>query len=749
MIKNLLLSSALFMSLSSTTTFGQAPVDNPYRTRYNPSILHWTDSLKWTSVTNATTVTGLVVGAGKQVDSTAMQSLMNQISGQGGGVVYFSADTFRFAFDLVIPTGIILRGANPMVLNALDDNYKPATVFEFPKYMPIFTGNGTPNTTAFKSIKGKENAGKIALVNLDINRAHIGFHPENWTDAPGINTKWPVDINYNILAFGLRSNNVAIPSPQVPALASGTQGMPGFEPAQEPWQRFVWRFTSNIGFYVSRNGVVANCRVNDATTDSYNQPDYKIRAATNVNCFAAGQSKLNADGSDAKFEYTDHIGIDLNRAKINKDGAGSGAGPNGKYGIYGFVSYATPTSEPELFAPGNEIRDCYVYKTRRVGIIAAGNGLVVDNNIVRDKSGKIAFIRPDGSGCETNNSATHENRGMDVSGWNIQATRNDIEVQKHKIGGPSGYPTIDGEGILVQECCGGTSVKDYIFKFNKLTQASSGYIGLWKMRTMYNVHIDSNDLGCKNIFLTANTNGANFSLFNSTITGNTNLKDIEANASTGGNNFVVSNNSFCGTGNIQVPGFAIVTNNPGGTVVPGAGGILAVPTISVLLPTENELFVRNSAVLISLQATATDSVRYFVNSTLMTPYQVGSISSFLWIANVPDGNYFISVQGKNNVGAAYSNTVMVRIGIVSAKSQIAAFPISVFPNPSKGIFNVDFPKINALNAEFEVIDYSGKVVLVGKLNESKQLDISRLPRGLYQLKMIQGEAMSRATLIKE
>jgi len=369
-------------------------------------------------------------------------------------------------------------GANPAVANALDDNYRPATFFEFPKYNPTFTGNGTPNSTAFKTIRGKENAGNIGLVNLDVNRAHIGFHPEAWTDAPGINTKWPVDIIFNILIFGIRSNNVAIPDPGVPAAASGTQ------PAQEGWQRYVWRFTSNIGLYVSQNGTIVNCRVNDEPTDTYNQPGYVIRDASNGNCSSAGTSKLNPDGSDAKFEYTDHIGIDLNRAKINKDGAGSGTGPNGKYGIYGFVGYATPETEPQLFAPGNEVRDSYVFKTRRVGIIAAGNGLKVDNNKVRDRFNKIAFIRANGQGCETNNSATHENRGMDVSGWNLMVTRNDIEVVPHRIGGPSGYPSVDGEGILVQECCGGTSVKDYNFKRNKLTQASSGYIGLWKMRTM-------------------------------------------------------------------------------------------------------------------------------------------------------------------------------------------------------------------------------------------------------------------------
>jgi hypothetical protein len=737
------LKKAIFLGLgllAANQLMAQAPTDNAYRSRYNPNQFHWTDTLHWSQTTDASTITGLLL-PGKRVDSTAMHNLMAQISGQGGGVIYFPADTFRFGFDLIIPSGLVLRGATPAIPDALNDNYKPGTVFEFPKYEPSFSGDGTPNNTAFKSIKGKENARNIALVNLDINRAHIGFHPENWTDAPGVNTKWPVDINFNILVFGIRSNNVAIPDPGVPAPASGN------DPAQLGWQRYVWRFTSNIGLYVSRNGVVANCRVNDAPTDSYNQPGYILRSATNANCWANGQSKLNPDGSDAKFEYTDHIGIDLNRAKINKDGAGSGTGPNGKYGIYGFVTFARPNQEPQLFAPGNEIRDCYVLKTRRVGIIAAGHGLVVDNNKVRDRLNKIAFIRANGQGCETNNSATHENRGMDVSGWNVTATRNDIEVQQHRIGGPSGYPSVDGEGILVQECCGGTEVKDYNFKFNKLTEASTGYIGLWKMRTMYNVHIDSNDLGCKNIFLTANTNNTDFSIFNSSIKGNTNLNGISSNAGTGGANFDITGNSFCGAGTIIAPGFANISNNGGATVTPGAGNPVVAPTASILSPGNFEVVSPGSLVLIDAQVAGADSIRYYLNTSPISSYSSASNTAFTWTANVPPGTYTIFAQVKNANAEIFSNSITILIP-VSVGEKLPSFSLVAFPNPSKGIFQLSFDQ-KSERVPYVVYDFSGKNVASGQLGSNRQLNVSQLPSGIYHLHLWQGKMFSKFNLVKE
>jgi len=728
----LALASVLFTCLQLVA---QAPTDNPYAARFNPQP-HWTNDLRWTNVTESTTVSGLV-GANRQVDSTALQNLMNSISTQGGGVIYFPADSFKFNYDLVIPTGIVLRGATPAVANATNENYRPGTVFAFPKYYPTFTGNGTPRNTAFKEIKGKSNAHNIALVNLDINRAGIAFHPYAYTDAPGVNTKWPVDINYNILIFGVRSNNVAIPDPSVPNLTAGSAS----EPAQEGWQRYVWRFSSNIGLYVSRNGVVVNCRINDTPTDTYNQPGYVLRNFNNPNCMSGGVSKLNPDGSDAKFEVTDHLGIDLNRAKINKEGAGSGGGPHSPYGIYGFVTYATPVSEPQLFAPGNEVRDCWVFKTRRVGIIAAGNGLVVDNNIIRDQDNKIAYIRANGQGCETNNSATHENRGIDVSGWNVQLTRNDVEVRRHTIGGPGGYGSVDGEGVLVQECCGGTSVQGYTFKHNKLTQASSGYIGLWKMRTMHNVYIDSNDLGCKNIYLTANTNGAPFQLFNSTINGNTNVDRIIANADLGGSNLLIERNAFCGNGVINAPGFATINDNGNATVTPGPGVQVTAPTAAITSPANGVRINRaNSPGPVNITASIQDgdSVQYFVNTAPLGSYLSASVTTAQWILPAENGFYFISARVKNSEGVVIWAPA-VRVEVVTITSSAATVSsgklgVIVYPNPSEGAFNLFVPENQDGNAVYQLTDMTGKQMQTGKLETSNpKVDISTFPQGVYQL----------------
>jgi hypothetical protein len=745
-----LLKTAAILLFSSTALLAQ-PTDNPYRTRYNP-ITHWTDSLKWSTVTDVTTLSNVVAQDGT-VDSLALQNALTTISNAGGGVLYFPPGEYKFGYDLYIPTGVILRGETPTVANATDNNFRPATKFIFPKYEPVLSGNGTPNNTAFKEVKPKKNAYNIGLVNIDLNRAGVAAYPTEYEPQPQFNnTRWPKDINYNLIFMGIRSNNVAIPDPAVPAAASGQQ------PAQEGWQRYVWRFSSNFGIYVSRNAVVANCRINDEPTDSYNQPGYVLQNGTHPNCFANGQSKLPADGSGARFEVTDHLGIDLNRAKVNKDGpipGNSGVGPNGLHGIYGFLTYAQPWNEPQLFATGNEIRDCWVYKTRRVGIIAAGNGLVVEGNVVRDAQGKIAFIRPNGTSCETNNSATHENRGIDVSGWNVKCNNNDIEVFQHKIGGPNGYPTVDGEGILVQECCGGTQVKDYEFKYNKLSQASSGYIGLWKMRTMYNVVIDSNTLGCKPIFLTANTNNASFSLFNCRIVGNTEFASITSDAGAGGNNLLIQGNVACqgSSGNIIAPGFATVQDNVGGTWNPGAGQEITVPTVVVTSPMQGTLFNPAASVLITFNATGADSVRVFMNTTNVSGWMAGNTESFIWTASTLPGDYYITVEAKNSNTSIYSTARLIRV--VNPASPTAVPVINqmgewmVYPNPSNGEFQLKSSR-QGIKSHIKVMDVTGRTVrMLTDEASSAKIDLSKEAAGVYFIKISNTFGSQTLKLIKE
>jgi len=60
--------------------------------------------------------------------------------------------------------------------------------------------------------------------------------------------------------------------------------------------------------------------------------------------------------------------------------------------------------------------------------------------------------------------------------------------------------------------------------------------------------------------------------------------------------------------------------------------------------------------------------------------------------------------------------------------------INVFPNPSKDIINIEIDKKKSENFSFEIIDLYGRIVLNGKLQDSK-VDVSLLTNGLYILRL--------------
>ncbi|MEI6816388.1 MAG: T9SS type A sorting domain-containing protein, partial [Bacteroidota bacterium] len=59
--------------------------------------------------------------------------------------------------------------------------------------------------------------------------------------------------------------------------------------------------------------------------------------------------------------------------------------------------------------------------------------------------------------------------------------------------------------------------------------------------------------------------------------------------------------------------------------------------------------------------------------------------------------------------------------------------VSIFPNPSNGIINVDFGFAEA-TGEFRIMDVTGKMVFNTLINETsgiKNIDVSQLKNGIY------------------
>jgi Pectate lyase superfamily protein len=490
-----------------------APQDNPVATKYKDNAFSWTKNIKWDCVYNIKDFPASNIDA-------SFNAARDAASANGGGIVYFPSGTYNFADNIYLKGGVVIRGDTPTVNDAKSNSYNPSTKLVFPQYKPSLSGSGTPNNTAFKKIltTNSNKDSNLGVVNVDINRAAIEFSsPENSEKIT----------NQNIIVFGVRSNNVADPEPRVP------------ESFQNPWQRFSNRFAANIKIQAFANVLISNNRLNDAVTDNFEQPNYIVKQLR-------GNSTVTyPEGEKAKFNYTNHYGISLNRFSSTPKEF-----PN------------DPNRFPNFFRKGLVIQDNWVYHTMRVAIHATGDGLIIKNNQIKDEKNKQVWIDPTGT-KQPQNAATFENRAIDWSGWNVTIDGNDYEVYRHKIA-DGNYESIDGEGILIQECCGGTSVNGVKISNN----TGNSYIGIYKVPQVKNVLIAANKIltnitNTPAIYVNADTNGSKNRMDNVKIQNNTLSNGILARASLGGSDNSIEGNWSNNGGDISYSCEIKVENNIG------------------------------------------------------------------------------------------------------------------------------------------------------------------------------------------
>ena len=418
------------------------PQDNPIASRYGKQAYSWTDEIKWSCVYNINDFSGSTL-----IDR--YNFALDVAAANGGGVIYFPAAIYEFTDNIYLKNGIIIRGETPDTRDAFSSTYSPPTKFIFPKYEPNFSGLGTPNSTAFKKIYATfPNAdSNIGIVNVDINRAGIYI-------LANIDTSK----NQNIVIYGIRSNNVADPIPWVP-----------YQDFQAASIRYSDPRTANIKINAYANVLVSNNRLNDAITDNYPQPNYNVTSDENWSDITY------LEPEQVPFLYGNHFGIVVNRFK-------------GKGFDDDFTPNATPEIEPGLFRKGIAIRDNWIYHTMKSGIRASGEGLTIENNIIRDEPVKQWWTDETGTRLATEKT-TFGNRAIEWAGWNVLIQENEYQVYRHQLLDLDKFSN-DGGGIVTQECCGGTGVKNVEIVDN----VGNSYIGIYKVPFIQGVRIAKNKL---------------------------------------------------------------------------------------------------------------------------------------------------------------------------------------------------------------------------------------------------------------
>lgn len=765
------------------TLLAQAqPTNNPYLARYTQyPASHWTNALKWTAIHNVTTY-GAVANDG-QDDKAAIDQAIQAAGTTGGGVVYFPAGEYNVSDSLILLAGVILRGDNPAVANAKDAAFLPPSRLVFPQYVPDTTANGgagTDNRTAFKVITCRYDAKNIGVVNLDINRAGIEFHPAfdslgMVTHAGGTTANYqPLGDLRNVIVMGVRSNNVAQPNLNIPNLTGPNK--------MRPWQRWYNYFVANVDVYASENAAICNNRLNDAPTDNFVQPGYKVRnRCTNCSNYRnVGQpnnSTWNADNFvevldpvHAEFDYTAHYGITLNRDKKVMQ--------NGRRTIKPMIWYPEPEQEPSLYAKGFIIEDNWVYKTNRVGIWCAGLGLVVKGNTIRDTAingsttwatPKKKWLGPNGDEVLRNFSATFENRGIDFGGSDLLIEDNDILVSAADFP-ESQYGSIDGEGIMDQGNGGGTNPNGLIVRRNRVASnrndCTNPTIGIYRTMSAHNVLYEDNvftgNAGCMQV---EGDRGANeYSISNILVRNNTNLKHLIVTGGYGYNAVAHNNTSVPSlTANMRISCFVREYNNSTFSLVngacrpgnPAAPDTSAFPRVKLEFPTALVTYTTAPAVITlkaSIANAAADSIVFYRDAFERLGKGVLSLNSdsasLDWVPPTTDGVHkfyakvYVSAPSFTGIFKTDFGTVVVDDGdattndprnLVTSTPEVLSTWLQAYPNPTTGV--VRFQTRNIEIKAVTATDLLGRSASLVSNLSAGEVSLENLPTGTYLLRV--------------
>lgn len=113
-----------------------------------------------------------------------------------------------------------------------------------------------------------------------------------------------------------------------------------------------------------------------------------------------------------------------------------------------------------------------------------------------------------------------------------------------------------------------------------------------------------------------------------------------------------------------------------------------------------------------------------------------TIYTFNWLAQTVSMDIAGSTDGNITVvfdllqsGYAAIDNLLIQSSLTSINPGAVSYPVSLFPNPSAGIFHID----GIMNASgcVKVHDLAGKVLLEQKITSSMQIDMAALPPGIY------------------
>jgi len=159
----------------------------------------------------------------------------------------------------------------------------------------------------------------------------------------------------------------------------------------------------------------------------------------------------------------------------------------------------------------------------------------------------------------------------------------------------------------------------------------------------------------------------------------------------------------------------------------------------------------------NVNATIGDDISFSTSADNATGYQWryagsdigGANQSAYYLADVQtshSGNYDVVVSGE--CGNVTSDIAVLDVTVSIEK--LSDYGISIYPNPSNGMINIEFSKSNS-NYNFSIIDMTGEVIYSNILPSSlkQEIDLNSYSKGVYFIKFnINGEILISKLILK-
>jgi hypothetical protein len=143
-------------------------------------------------------------------------------------------------------------------------------------------------------------------------------------------------------------------------------------------------------------------------------------------------------------------------------------------------------------------------------------------------------------------------------------------------------------------------------------------------------------------------------------------------------------------------------------------------------------------------------------TTQLAISQNGSTTSETITRTYTAGTYYVRVYGYNGANSTTTcYTLKVQLGTATKAEKLNEITsnktvLKVYPSPATDILNISVLGEKSDKGIIRVVDINGAVVMQQKINNSvQQIDISKLAKGVYMLKIENGNGLLSSKFIKQ